>query len=523
LSIAETALQSIPARFGEVAARYADAPCVVGDFGQWTFAAISRYADALAAELLSAGLRPGDRVGLLCPNGAAFVAAYLGVLKAGGSLVPLNWMLHPKEMAFILQDAGAVALFYHRDLAVQAEDEAIADLRLPIGLALAAEPDVTNLLPEQGRSASARSDSTSLDPGAHPAAILYTSGTTGRPKGAVLTHRNLLSNTAAVAAALALRPGRDRVLVVLPMFHAFAATVGVLTPLLHGLSILPVTRFDPRLVSQAIALHGASVFLGVPSMYQLLLRVADAVQGQWQGVRFAVSGGAALPVPVLEAFEARFGVPILEGDGPTECGPVTCVNPLEGPRKSGSVGLPLPGVAMSIRDSAGRELPAGELGEVCVRGPSVMRGYWGQPNATAEAFYGDWFRTGDLGQRDADGYYYLVDRIKDLIICNGVNLYPRAIEEVLHRHPEVAEVAVVGEAHRLHGEIPIAYLVCAAGAELQANALRAWCRGQLGVHEVPRRFVFREALPRNAAGKVLKRELRRAGEFERGVDLPPGS
>lgn len=523
MSTIETPLQSIPARFGTVAAVHGDAPCLVGDFGQWSFAALARYSDALAAALQQEGLRHGDRVGLLCPNGPEFVGVYLGVLKAGGSLVPLNLMLHPEEMGFVLQDAGAVALFYHRDLAAQAGHAAMTRLRLPIRIAVAGDRAGPDRPLEQWLSASAKPDLPSLDPCEHPAAILYTSGTTGRPKGAVLTHRNLLSNAAAVAAALALRSGRDRILVVLPMFHAFAATVGVLTPLLHGLSIVPVMRFEPKLVSQAIASHGATVFLGVPSMYQLLLRVADEVQGQWQGVRFAVSGGAALPVPVLEAFEARFGLPILEGDGPTECGPVTCVNPLEGARKPGSVGLPLPGVEMSIRDSAGTALPVGELGEVCVRGPNVMRGYWGQPDATEEAFHGDWFRTGDLGQCDADGYFYLIDRIKDLIICNGVNIYPRVIEEVLHRHPAVAEAAVVGEGHRLHGEIPVAYLVCVAGAAADANALRAWCRGRLGAHEVPRRFVLREALPRNAAGKVLKRELRGTGEFERGVDLPPTS
>jgi long-chain acyl-CoA synthetase len=338
----------------------------------------------------------------------------------------------------------------------------------------------------------------------------------------MLSHRNLGANAASVMQALALKPGRDRILVVLPMFHAFAATVGMLVPLLHGLSLVPAVRFDPRQVSAAIAEHRASVFLGVPSMYALLLRLDDAAVAQWQGVRLCVCGGAALPQAVMAAFEARFAIPVLEGDGPTECSPVTCVNPVAGPRKPASVGPPIPGVEMRIADAEGRTLPDGEHGEVCVRGLNVMHGYWGLPDETAASFFGDWFRTGDLGWRDPDGYFYLVDRIKDLIITNGMNVYPRVIEEALYQNPDVAEAAVVAEPHALHGELPVAYVVPKPGADVDAASLRDWCRERLGRHEVPRRILLREALPKNAAGKILKRELRRQGEIDRGVDLPGG-
>jgi long-chain acyl-CoA synthetase len=321
--------------------------------------------------------------------------------------------------------------------------------------------------------------------------------------------------------ALDLEPGRDRLLVVLPMFHAFAATVGMLTPLLHGLALVTLDRFDPKLVSSTIADHGITIFLGVPSMYSLLLRLEDTTLSQWSSVRFCVSGGAAMPQVLMASFEKRFGIPVLEGDGPTECSPVTCVNPLSGPRKTGSVGLPLPGVEMRIAGPDGTWLATGEQGEVCVRGANVMRGYWGLETETRESFFGDWFRTGDLGYRDADGYFYLVDRIKDLIISNGMNVYPRVIEEVLYCHPDVAEAAVVGESHRLHGEIPVAFVVPRPGAGIDPEQLRDWCRENLGRHEVPRRFELRQALPKNAAGKILKRELRRRGELERGVDNPP--
>jgi long-chain acyl-CoA synthetase len=304
------------------------------------------------------------------------------------------------------------------------------------------------------------------------------------------------------------------------MFHAFAATVGVLTPLIHGAVLIPLGRFDPRSVSEAIAAQGATLFLGVPSMYGVLLRLDDESVDRWRGVRLCVSGGAALPAATLSAFEARFGIPIVEGDGPTECGPVTCVNPPQGVRKPGSVGLPLPGVEMRILDPSGTELPDGSPGEVCVRGPSVMQGYWGQPEATLSSFHGDWFRTGDLGTRDPEGYFYLVDRIKDLIIVNGMNVYPRVVEEVLYAHPAVAEAAVVGDPDPRHGEIPVAHLAFKPGLTASPAELRDWCRERLGRHELPRRVEIHPSLPKNAAGKILKRELRRTGEHERGV-LPP--
>ena len=354
--------------------------------------------------------------------------------------------------------------------------------------------------------------------------ILYTSGTTGRPKGAVLTHANLAANARAVAEVLEVRPGDsggqngDRFLVVLPMFHAFAATVGILTPLLAGAALIPVPRFDPALITEAIGNHRATIFLGVPSLYAVLLRLDDSQTARWRSVRLCISGGAAMPEAVMQAFEARFSVPILEGDGPTECGPVTCVNPPAGPRKPRSVGPPLPGVEMRIADPDGNWQAQGEHGEVCVRGPSVMRGYWKLPEETRASFHGDWFRTGDLGWRDHDGWFFLVDRIKDLIITNGMNVYPRIIEEVLIRHPGVAEAAVVGEPHPLHGEIPVAYVTAAPEqTKLDLSALKDWCRSQLGRHELPRRFEQLDALPKNAAGKILKRELRRSGEHERGV------
>jgi long-chain acyl-CoA synthetase len=516
--------QALPQRFRHIAKRFADGPAILTDERTWTYAELDDASDGVAAGLAERGVSPGDRVGLYCPNGAAFVCVYLGILKAGACAVPINLLLPPGAIGFALNDAGAKALCFHAAFAEQAAAalNEVPGVRLRVGIGPVDPAAVDCLLDDL--TASGTGPAPGIDPVEAPAVILYTSGTTGRPKGAVLTHANLAANATAVAEVLEVRSGADgdRFLVVLPMFHAFAATVGILTPLLAGAALIPVPRFDPALITSAVGTHRATIFLGVPSLYAVLLRLDDAQVARWSPVRLCISGGAALPEALMQAFEQRFSVPILEGDGPTECGPVTCVNPPAGPRKARSVGPPLPGVEMRIADPDGRWLPAGEHGEVCVRGPSVMRGYWNLPDETEASFQGDWFRTGDLGWRDADGWFFLVDRIKDLIITNGMNVYPRVIEEVLLRHPAVAEAAVVGEPHPLHGEIPVAYVTCAPDKpELDPAARKDWCRPQLGRHELPRRIELIDALPKNAAGKILKRELRRTGEQERGVPVSP--
>ena len=510
---------ALPDLFRAAASRWADAVAIHHQSRNWTFRVLDRASDRIGVFLQKQGIGVDDRIGLFCPNCPEFAAAYFGILKAGATVVPLNLLLNPKEIAFILADAGVQILFYHAQLAEAVQASRAALPRLIGGLSVAGDPADPGDRRLEDLPGDGAPTPLALDPTRATAAILYTSGTTGRPKGAMLSHRNLAANTNSVVQALGLRPGEDRLLVVLPMFHAFATTVGMLTPLLNGMGLVPVPRFDPLLVTDAIAAAKATVFLGVPSLYSVLMRLDDAQVHRWESIRFCVSGGAAMPVALMEDFEQRFGIPVLEGDGPTECGPVTCVNPLHGVRKPGSVGLPVPGVEMSIRDEAGDPAPEGQMGEVCVRGPSVMQGYWGLAEATTQSFCGDWFRTGDLGYRDDDGFYFLVDRKKDMIIVNGMNVYPRMIEEVLYRHPDVAEAAVVGASDDLHGEVAVAYVVPRSDAVLTAAEVRHWCKQSLGRHEVPRRVVFREALPKNATGKILKRELRLQGEVERGVDL----
>lgn len=510
---------ALPEVFREVVSSHGDRVAIVEGGREIRFHEFDALTDRVAAWLAGRGLGKNTRVGLLAVNGAAFAVAYYGIVKAGATVVPINVLFSPREVAYLLNDAGAEALFYHpllRETAAAARTACPA-LRhaMTVGEGPALEGDTPwNEVLAEDRAPPA----VAFEPAADTAAILYTSGTTGSPKGAMLSHRNLVSNIHSAYRALDLQGGSDRVLVVLPMFHAFAATVGMLLPLHTGGCFVPVPKFDPQGVADAVAASGATILPAVPSMYALFLRLPESETAKFQSLRFCISGAAPLPLAVMEQFEARFGKPIYEGDGPTECAPVTCVNPIGGRRKPGSVGLPIPDVEMTVRDAAGAELPDGETGEICVRGPNVMQGYWNRPEETRAAFFGDWFRTGDLGYRDADGYFFIVDRIKDLIIVNGMNVYPRVVEEVLYRHPDVAEAAVVGEPHALHGEIPVAHVVPRSGRRLDPQTLRRHCQAHLGRHEVPRKFFIADALPKNAAGKILKRALRPHGELERGVD-----
>jgi len=506
------ALRNTAARFPDITAvRFAGRDISLGNF--------NLLSDRVAAGITGSGIRPGDRVALYCPNSDAFALAYTGILKAGATVVPVNLLLNAVEIQYILSDSGCRGLIYH-----EAFNEAVVKFRagldelrtcVYIGNKPAQADDQSwlDLL-----SSTAAVPDITPDPDVDVASILYTSGTTGKPKGAMLTHRNLLSNVDSIVRALKIDPGEDTFLVVLPMFHAFAATVGMLLPLVYGCTFVPLPRFDPKLVADTIAATRASIFLGVPSMYTVLLGIPDELVGKFSSLRLCVSGGAAMPREVMRRFEQRFRIPVLEGDGPTECSPVTCVNPVDGERKPGSVGPPIPGVEMSIRDASGTELPDTEIGEICVRGPNVMKGYWNRPAETEESFFNDWFRTGDLGYRDNDGYFYIVDRIKDMIIVNGMNVYPRVIEEVIYQHPLVKEAAVVGEPNALHGEIPVVFVTLQEGASVDSGELRAHCREHLGQHEVPRKVFFLPQLPKNAAGKILKRELRKHGELERGID-----
>lgn len=514
--------RSFPEHFREAAVKFSGRPAVVDLHQPLSYAELDALSDRIASGLIARGIQAGDRVGLYGLNSPIFVAMYIGIQKAAAIVVPINLLLNPESVSYILKDAEVRALVYF-DLfspVVAAIRAGLPEIRCFIRVGRD-QPDRTDLSLEELLTAAPCPLPPEIDP-EEVAVIIYTSGTTGRPKGAMLTHRNLVSNALCATKALKPREINERFLVVLPMFHAFAAMAGIIIPLLNGCSLVPVPKFEPALTAELIEKTGSTIFLGVPSMYSLLLRLPEKHTAQIQKLRFCVSGGAAMPAEVMNQFEKRFGVLIYEGDGPTECSPVTCVNPIEGRRKPQSVGPAIPGVEMKIMDEHGREKPRGEIGEICVRGPNVMKGYWKRPEETAASFFGEWFRTGDLGTEDEDHYFYIVDRIKDMIIVNGMNIYPRMIEEVLYRHEAVREAAVIGEPHKLHGEVPVACLSIKEGAQASGDEIKAFCRKYLGRHEVPRKVIFMDDLPKNAAGKIVKRELRKQGEIERGIDITQG-
>ncbi len=516
LSIMKT--KSLPEQFREAAHTFATHPAIVTPEQTVTYAELDAQSDAIAAGLIERGIRPGDPIGLYGINSSTFVAIYLGIQKAGATVVPINLLINPQEAAWILTDAEVKLLFYFEPFtpAVSAIRTKLPAIKTFVCIGENRSNTKDLLLPEILQTqVSSFAFQVSCD---SVAVIIYTSGTTGRPKGAMLTHRNLVSNALSAGKALKLRPCNERFLVVLPMFHAFASMAGVLIPLLHGSSLIPVPKFDPARTAEWIEKLEATIFLGVPSMYNLLLRLPEKHTQQIAKLRFCVSGGAAMPAEIMKQFEKRFGVLIYEGDGPTECAPVTCFNPIDGLRKPQSVGQTIPGVEMKIMDETGKEKAPGEVGEICVRGPNVMKGYWKQPEETAQSFFGDWFRTGDLGTEDEDHYFYIVDRIKDLVIVNGMNVYPRMVEEVLYRHNAVREAAVIGQPSRLHGEVPVAYISLIEGSQVTEQEIRAFCFDHLGRHEVPKTVTFLDELPKNATGKIMKRELRKSGEVERGVD-----
>jgi long-chain acyl-CoA synthetase len=338
------------------------------------------------------------------------------------------------------------------------------------------------------------------------AVCLYTSGTTGRPKGALLSHRNLVANLESFRAVLHVTQD-DVFLAALPLFHAYGGTVLFLEPLSVGATIVLEPRFVPETILRAMVEQRVTFFAGVPSMYAVLAAMPRSAV-DLSALRLCVSGGAPLSVEVAEAFEARYGLPIYEGYGPTECAPVLTVNPPLGKRKLGSVGPPIPQVELRVVDEHGTLLPVGEIGEIVARGPNVMQGYLNRPAATAEVLRDGWYHTGDLGRVDEDGYYYIVDRKTDLILVGGLNVYPREVELVLGNHPAVAEVAVIGIPDPVRGEVPKAFVIPRDEQQIAVQDLLQWCRQRLANYKVPRSIVVVPDLPRTVTGKILKAEIR---------------
>jgi long-chain acyl-CoA synthetase len=501
----------------ETAAASADRPVALYPGGRLSYAELDALSDRLAAGLESAGVRPGNTVGLQLPNIPQFLIAYFGILKCGGVAVPLNVLLKAPEVAFQLADSAATTLITWAGIldeaakgaevagvsaiyavGLRAADGQCADGQTVAGVA----PFERLLAPAGARYHLARRAA------ADTAAVVYTAGTTGRPKGAMLTHLQLYMNADIPGRLFEVRPD-DVVITVLPLFHVFGLSSIVNVCVRFGCTMSLIPRFDPAVVLATIERDRATIFEGVPAMFLSLLSCPDLDQYDVSSLRVAISGGASIPAPALDAFEKRFGVVILEGYGMTETASTTTFNLSASQRRVYSVGKPIWGTQTQVWDGAGRPLPSGRehVGEIVTRGLHVMKGYLNHPEATAQVFTGDWLHTGDLGYFDEDGFLFIAGRQKELIIRGGYNVYPREIEDVLAAHPAVAEAAVVGIPDERLGEEVMAVITVRPGATVGEADLRSYCRERLAAYKYPRVFEFRDVLPKNTLGKVLKDEL----------------
>jgi long-chain acyl-CoA synthetase len=493
-------MTSISSLLERAAAEHPDHAALRMDDLVLSYAQLREAAGRMGALLASFGVEPGDRVGLMLPNVPAFPIAFYGALAAGAVVVPMNPLLKSREVAYYLGDSGARAVVAWHAMAGEAAKGA-ADAGAQV---IAAEtPDLSGLLSEAGGAAPGPSGRGEAD----DAVILYTSGTTGRPKGAELTHAGLVSNAEISSRTLFdVGPG-DVIMGCLPLFHVFGLTCGLNVSVASAATLTLLPRFDPAKALDIMQRDRVTLFEGVPTMYTAMLHLPDADPAQAATLRLCASGGAAMPVEVLRGFEEKFGCVILEGYGLSETSPVASFNHPGRERKPGSIGTPIEGVQMRLIDENWDTVPGEEIGEIAIRGHNVMKGYWNKPEATAEAIRDGWFRTGDMARVDADGYYYIVDRKKDLIIRGGYNVYPREIEEVLHEHPAVAEVAVIGIPHPSLGEEVGAAVALKPGASAAPAELQAFARERVAAYKYPRRVWLVDALPKGPTGKILKREV----------------
>jgi long-chain acyl-CoA synthetase len=490
-------MPNLSLNLSEAATMYPDHAAIRMDDTVMTYGELDDAAARLAALLHAGGLEPGDRVGVMLPNVPQFAVAYYAVLRAGGIVVPMNPLLKAREVEYYLRDSGARDLIVWHEVGAEAAHGAKA---VGASLRVVAPEPFRELLaavaPAAGTVGRAAGDT---------AVLLYTSGTTGRPKGAELTHGNLRRNAAIFASAL-LQLGPDDVIVgCLPFFHAFGQTCCLNAAVASGSTVILIPRFDARATLAAIADERATVFAGVPTMYSTLLEQARRDTVHASSLRVCVSGGAALPVEVLRSFEEKFGCIILEGYGLSETSPVASFNHPGRERKPGSIGTPIDGVEFRLIDDEGKD--ADNIGEIAIRGHNIMKGYWQRPAETEAAFVDGWFLTGDIGRVDDDGYYYIVDRKKDLIIRGGYNVYPREVEEVLYEHPAVREAAVVGVPHQSLGEEIGAAVVLTGGASAAPEELRDFVKQRIAAYKYPRHVWLVDELPKGPTGKILRREI----------------
>ena len=475
-----------------------------------SYAQLDERCNRLAQALASRGAQKGDRVAALLLNGNPFIEALFACAKLGALFVPINYRLSPGEIHFILEDASARVLFYHDDFAATVEN-ARADS--PVEHAIIVPRSIAEAGPGDERYESLLEAGEDRNPDVEidqndACLMMYTSGTTGRPKGAILSHGNMTWHCVNTLLSPAEVNTDDVVLTVAPLFHIGGLNIFSIPALHRGATVVLHAQFDPVATLASIAQERASMLFMVPAMWQALTQVPDFDRYDVTSLTTGLTGGAACPIPVIEFFQDR-GINFIEGFGLTETAPSICVlESKDAVRKNGSVGKPLTLSTLQIFDAEHQPVAAGEIGELVVRGPSVFEGYWNRPEATAEAFANGWFHTGDLARVDEEGFFYIVDRKKDMLISGGENVYPTEVEQVLYRHPSIRDIAVLGVPDERWGEVALAVVVPEPGQHVTLEELRNFCRDQLASFKIPKQLIELDALPRTATGKVLKRELR---------------
>ncbi len=468
-----------------------------------------------ASRMKELGYKKGDHIALVVGNSPYFVISLYGALRLGLVVIPINPLYTANEMTFILRN-GDVKAVITMDVLLE-KFEGIKEELPDINHYISCESGSNEKFEKSTLHPKLRSFTQLVQEGSTDfkgpdlmdddlALILYTSGTTGRPKGAMLSHKNLYSNAKDVADYLAIS-GEDKVIAALPMFHVFCLTVALNAPLMNGGTVVILPKFSPQEVFRLTKEYGTTVFAGVPTMYNYLLQSGKENTDIFSDMRLFISGGASMPVALLKAFEQTFNVQVQEGYGLSEASPVTCFNPLDRPRKPGSIGRSIVNVENKVVDEFGEEVETGEVGELIVRGPNVMLGYYKLPEETAMTLKDGWLYTGDMARMDDEGYFYIVDRKKDLILVGGYNVYPREVEEVLYSHPNVSEVAVIGAAHEEAGEVVISFVVT-DNPQLTEENLIDYCKEQLVNYKVPSKIEFLDELPKNTTGKILRKNLR---------------
>ena len=486
--------------------KHGDRPAVRLDDTTLTYDELLDGARRVSALLEEHGVGPGDRVGLVLPNVPHFPVLFYGAVAAGAVVVPMNPLLKAREVTYYLEDSEASLVFAWHEMADEASKAA-----KEFGIdCISVEPEgFIDLLAEHEPRAEVvdREDDDTV-------VLLYTSGTTGQPKGAELTHANLTTNAAVSAETLVELTPEDVVMGCLPLFHCFGLTCGLNAAVRLGACLTLIPRFDPEKALEVIGRDKVTVFEGVPTMYSGMLNAPDASSYDVSSLRTCISGGSAMPVEVMKSFEDTFGCIVLEGYGLSETSPVASFNRPDIERKPGSIGVPVRGVEMKAVDDDGAEVDQGEVGEIAIRGENVMKGYWRREEDTETAIPDGWFRTGDMATVDEDGYFTIVDRKKDLIIRGGYNVYPREVEEALYEHEAVAEVAVIGIPHDDLGEEVGAAVALKPDRKADEAELRDFAKERLAAYKYPRHVWIVEELPKGPTGKILRREVAAPDDVE---------